>query len=384
MLVWALGCATPFLGAPEVEGLRQVVPGPGLPAGVEVQAANNNLDIAWHEGRLFLAFRTSRNHFANDAVRLHVISTDGEEDWRHEGTFFLETDLREPQLLSWQGELHLWFAVLGTNPLDFEPQGARRARWLGPGRFTDPEPAFDDTFIPWRIKTFGERVYVTGYTGGENVYEPDGEPISVHWLASDDALTWGPAFGADPVVLRGGGSETDLVIREDGSVVAVVRNEAGDETGFGSKVCTAPASAPMDWTCAHDPRKYDSPLVFERGGRVWLVARRNLTPDGHFDLGRDDLDQEGKYLNYQFAYWNEPKRCSLWEVHPDTRTVSWVLDLASRGDTCFPEAVDLPDGNLLLYNYSSPVDGADVVWQAGQVGPTNIYRQVLNFNPEDR
>ncbi|NCG18971.1 MAG: hypothetical protein GWP91_08165, partial [Rhodobacterales bacterium] len=49
---------------PELLGARQVVPGVGLSAEVVPQPANNNLDIAWHNDRLFLAFRTAPTHFA--------------------------------------------------------------------------------------------------------------------------------------------------------------------------------------------------------------------------------------------------------------------------------------------------------------------------------
>ena len=31
------------------------------------------------------------------------------------------------------------------------------------------------------------------------------------------------------------------------------------------------------WTCAHDPKKYDSPLVFVQDDTVYLIGRRNLT-----------------------------------------------------------------------------------------------------------
>jgi hypothetical protein len=57
------------------------------------------------------------------------------------------------------------------------------------------------------------------------------------------------------------------------------------------------------------------------------------------------------------------------------------MDLPSKGDTCFPEAVEL-DGDLLVYNYSSDPDSiGDPSWLEGQTSPTGIYRQVLDFNP---
>jgi hypothetical protein len=59
-----------------------------------------------------------------------------------------------------------------------------------------------------------------------------------------------------------------------------------------------------------------------------------------------------------------------------------VLDLPSRGDTCFAAVLptDQPD-ELALYNYSSDIDGPDVGWQTGQAGSTYVYRHVLRFTP---
>ena len=66
----------------------------------------------------------------------------------------------------------------------------------------------------------------------------------------------------------------------------------------------------------------------------------------------------------------------LLAVDPDARTIDAALDLPSRGDTCFPEAVELGD-DLLLYNYSSDPEGPDVSWVEGQKAPTYIVRQIV-------
>ena len=128
-----------------------------------------------------------------------------------------------------------------------------------------------------------------------------------------------------------------------------------------------------------DPRKYDSPLLFEQGGEVWLLGRRNVTEDGNYDLGYREMDDDEQTLAYEAAYWNERKRCSLWRVDAEALAVSWVLDLPSRGDTCFPSAIDRGDGAWEVWNYSSPVDGPDPTWLEGQLADTYLYRQTLRF-----
>jgi len=376
-------CTTTWYNPAPVPGVElvdftQVVPSQGLPAEVVPDVSNNNLDVTWHDDRLFLAFRTGPSHFASTETEMHVVSSLDEQDWRHEGSFAMGTDVREPQLVSWQGELHLYMAVLGDNPLDFEPQGMVHHRYLGEGSWTEASWFDDPTFIPWRIKAVDGRLQMMGYSGGDAVYDPvDGEPIQIRWLASDDATTWEPTIAGQEVVLEGGGSETDYVFLADGDLLAVVRNEAGDEHGFGSKICRAPAADLGAWDCIGDPRKYDSPLLFTMRDRVWLVARRNVTETGHYDLGLEDLDHSQQYLAYQADYWVNPKRCALWWVDPASRTVHHWMDLPSRGDTCFPEAVDYGDGEVLLYNYSSDPEGPDVSWVEGQTAPTFIHRMIL-------
>lgn len=352
-----------------------VVPSAGLPGEVEPAQANNNLDVVRHEGRVFLAFRTGPHHFASAEARLYVVASDDEETWGFEASFFRGTDLREPRLLSFRGRLFLYFAVLGTDRFAFEPQGMLRSERLGPGEWTEPEWAWEPEFIPWRARVVGGEAQLVGYVGGGAIYDPGGGgEVAVHWLRSDDGRSWEPKVPGRPTVLTGGGSETDIAVLDDGAVVAVVRNELGDADGWGSKVCRGEVDAPGDWRCVADPRKYDSPLVVRVGRRVYLMGRRSLGNDGLYDLGLRDLDAATQALRYEAEYWVTPKRCALWEVDPVALSVAPVADLPSRGDTCFPAALELGPGRLRVYNYSSPLDGPDVSWQVGQQGPTGIYR----------
>ena len=370
----------PRLGEPTV-----VVPSAGLPEAVSPQNANNNLDVCYHQGRTFLAFRSAPLHFASADTELFVVSSVDEVDWRFEGRFAMGTDLREPRLLSWHGELHLYFGRLGDDPAAFEPGQAFHSRWLGEAQWTAPEAFEVPTFIPWRVRGVGDEAWLIGYSGGEQVYEASDKPtIDIRMLASADGLSWHPAAGGDSAVVHtGGGSEADFALLDDGSLVFVVRNEAGEDGHFGSLVCRAPADDLAAWTCATDPRKYDSPLVFRAAGRVWLVGRRHVTADGHYDLGGEGPPSK-RYQDNLVAYWTKPKRCSLWQVDPTSLTVEWVIDLPSKGDTCFASILPRDDAGLAwrLYNYSSPWQGDDEpTWVVGQLGPTLIYRVDLDFGP---
>ncbi|AUX43713.1 uncharacterized protein SOCE26_051660 [Sorangium cellulosum] len=365
---------------PAVAEPVQVVPFSAPPEGVVTQQANNNLDVVVHEGRYFLAFRTAPNHFASDKAEIYVVSSDDQERWTLEARIARGTDLREPRLLSHGGALVLYFAVLGEDPTKFEPQGTMFAVREAPGRFSEPvwwteEPGF----IPWRLKVIDGVAYMIGYAGGENIYEVDGEPIQVKWLKSRDGLAWEPVVPGQPTVQRGGGSETDFVFQDDGSVVAVTRNEAGDELGWGSKICRADPGRLGEWKCAGDKRKFDSPLVFRRGADIYLIGRRNLTETGNFDLDLDELPPRQQAEKYLVDYSFERKRCALWKVDPDALAVSFVLDLPSRGDTCFASALDDGERGVTVYNYTSPLDGEDQDWILAQGGPTIIYRATLHL-----
>jgi len=361
-----------------------IVPRAGLP-GLPADLANNNLDIVQHDGRLFFAWRTAPSHFASSDAHINVLSREPGGDWEFEYSVSAGTDVREPRFLSWNGFLFLYYAELGSNPSEFVPGEAFFVERFGPANWGEPSGFQQDGFIPWRTKVVDGAPYMLGYVGGESIYElgsdEEPDPIDVYFLTSTDGLAWGGVSAFNPVVHEGGGSETDFALLEDGSLIAVMRNEQGDDSGFGSKICSAPADRLWQWSCQNDPRKFDSPLMFSFEGRAFLLARRNVTDDGRYDLGRDDLTQREQFFEYQTDYWASPKRCSLWEVDTSTLEVTLHFDLPSGGDTCFAGIVPFGDEDaFLLYNYSSPLDGdLDISWLQGQTGNTNIYSHLLRF-----
>jgi len=368
--------------APVITNVVQVVPSSALPAEVVVQPSANNLDVADHDGRLFLAFRTAPNHFANADAHLYVVSTLDEQRWDFEADFTLGTDLREPRLLAWNGRLYLYFSVLGDNPMAFEPQGIRVTERTAAGRWTEPVATWEDEFILWRARVLDGKPEIFGYRGGADLYSGDLATIEVHWLTTTDGVTLTPRIPGQAAVLTGGVSETDAAFAPDGAVIAVSRVEGADGRGFGSRICRGEPDALGNWTCVSDPKKYDSPLVFADRGRVLLIGRRNVTETGEYDLQQTNLPLQKQWLNNELAYWETPKRCALWQVDPQTLEVSWLLDLPSLGDTCFASAVSRGPGRYVVYNYSSPLEGdPNISWRDGQLGETRIYRMDLTLDP---
>lgn len=368
------------LGKHAVSVLRteRVVPSAGLPPEAVVQQANNNLDVVRHsDGRVYLAWRTAPSHFAGTQTAIQVVSSTDERHWRFEHSFAVGSDLREPRFLSLDGRLFLYVSRLGKDPFDFEPSGFSVSE-LGAQGFSPLEPVYKPGYILWRAKIIGDQAVAVAYGGGGSIYSYGEGSLTTELLTTRDGRHFAAWRGKQPVVLTGGGSETDFALGADGSLLAVVRNEAGDASGWGSKLCRAPGWDLMRWTCNADPKKYDSPLVFEQDGETYVVARRNRTADGRYDVASGPRALHS--ARNQLAYIREAKRCSLFRfVSPEDR-LAFVLDLPSRGDTCFPSLLRGSDpSEIVIYDYSSDVDGPDLPWAAGQRRPTFIYRHVLRF-----
>jgi hypothetical protein len=122
--------------------------------------------------------------------------------------------------------------------------------------------------------------------------------------------------------------------------------------------------------------------VFAHDGEIYLIARRNVTSDGNFDLGSSEPDRKTRVIGYHLDYLTKPKRCAIWRFVPGEDRVAFVIDLPSRGDTCYAGQIagDSPDTRI-IYDYSSDIDGPDLSWNQGQNGPTYIYRHVVRFTP---
>lgn len=364
---------------PQLGQTIKIVPNSAFPQEVKTQPANNNLDVIVFQDRLFLVFRTAPKHFASDQVELYVISTRDKKTWDFETKFFQQTDLREPRFFIWQGQLQLYFAQLGKDQTAFEPGQMFRSIRNKQGDWTQEEKVFKPGFIPWRFREHQGKPLMIGYDGGEHIYKFTGKPLHVYLLTTTDGKTWQSVDPKREFVLQGGTSETDIAFDDEGNLFAVARNEAGDQDGFGSKICKAPKDDIGNWTCKPDPRKYDSPLLFKHQSEIYVVGRRNMTNTGHYDLMQKDLTMQQQAADNQAAYWKEPKRCSLWRLDRQELKISHLLDLPSRGDTCFPSIIQDKNNQYTLYNYSSDIDGPDRGWLDGQLNPTFIYSHELTF-----
>src|SRR5262245_20553518 len=148
-------CARPQGTPPVASEAVTVVPSPAMPPGVVSQTSHNNLDVVWHAGRLFFAFRTAPSHFASSEVVLYVVSTVDMQSWTLEAQFHLDKDLREPRFLTLGDRLFLYFARLSEVTLTFEPEAMMVSEQQDGCLWSEPEeiaPTGEPGFIPWRTR----------------------------------------------------------------------------------------------------------------------------------------------------------------------------------------------------------------------------------------
>jgi hypothetical protein len=367
---------------------RFVIPGPNLPAAIVPNTANNNVDIVFDRDRLYLAWRTGPHHFASTETKLYVISSANLGlAWDFEHEIALGVDLREPRLLSFHGELQLMFFEAGINPLAFEPKRMWRTFRNEDGTWTALEQFGQAKEVPWDLKVRGGVAYLTSYDGGVHYADLGGPSeqlqIGLYFKKSVDGRTWSP-LGESATVYLGGVSEAAFELDAQGALWAVTRNDEGDQTGFGSHVCTAFSDALGQWQCSpkSDPERYDSPELFRHGEEIYLVARRDI--GGPFDLGHETLTFAEKKTEYTLAYSTRPKTTALYRIDRQTKRVAHMTDLPGAGDTAFPALRRAGPHTFLLANYTSPLDDPDVSWIGGQFSErgTQIYLMTLSFAPK--
>jgi hypothetical protein len=367
----------------EVGEPRWMVPSVRLPEGAETRASNNNVAIAYFEGRLFMGWRTAETHWASPDTKMHIVSSkDDGESWTLEHTIALGNDVREPAFLAMNGRLFFFFFEGGNDPLQFRPKNIWRIERLGEAKWSAQETLRMPGEIAWDIKERGGVAYMTSYQG--NHYSADESAIEVYFSKSQDGLTWEPVDPSQPIQYFGGVSEVAFELDVDGSAWFVTRNEDGDQTGFGSHLCHAESSNLGAWDCParSNPERYDSPELFRHGDDLYLVARRDV--GGPFDQQREDLDFLDARRQYLLDYWTRPKRTAIYRIDRDTREVVPLLDLPSAGDTAFPSIRRTGPHSYLLANYTSPLDDPDLSWVEGQGSElgTRIYFVEVRFVAE--
>lgn len=362
---------------------RFIVPSAALPAPIEPLASNANVDIQFHDGRLFMAWRSAPFHFASTETRMYVMSSADEgRTWDFEHEIRIGADMREPRFLSYRGRMQLFFFEAGVDRNAFEPMRIWRTERDGAANWRALEIFRDAPVVPWDLKVRNDIAYLTSYTGDHYAGgdEATSAELRVSFEQSTDGDTFQPVGGRD-VVYRGGVSECAFEFDRDGNLWVVTRNEDGDASGFGSHVCTAPASDLSAWNCPEqsDPERYDSPEMFRHEDEIYLVARRDV--GGPFDRADPGLPFEDRKFENWITYSTRPKRTALYKIDREARRVVHLFDLPGTGDTAFASVQPTGRHTFLVANYTSPLDEPNISWIDGQNSErgTQLYLTTLTF-----
>lgn len=355
---------------------RVVVPGRASSHVSNLGLSNNNLDVCVFGGSRFLAWRTAPTHFASSHAAIHIaVSSDDGASWEASGDVHLGVDVREPRFFEWSGVLFMFFCTLGTDWRRFEPGRVQMTQLRG-STWSAPVAVSETDAMAWRVRELDGIPVMAVYRAGSTIYSRTPRPTSVELWTTDDGEHWEPIDRRQPEFHRGG-TETEIVRTPRDGLIAITRMEGPEK--FGSEICRAHTLQSGIVESRIVPFKLDSPLLFTEGDEVFLIARRSLEFRGNFDLGITELPPPVAMRIYHRTYWATPKRTALWRVDARSLDVEWIADLPGQGDTCFPGLIRTEPGKFIVYNYTSPLDGADLPWLAGQHGPTHIYEVSLEI-----
>jgi len=254
----------------------------------------------------------------------------------------------------------------------------------GPGNWTDPEVWGHDGEIAWQLGVVNGTAYASSYSG--NHYDPEDSNIAVFFNYSTDGIHWQPVNPDITVLYDGGVSEVGWTFDDDGNFYAVMRNEDGDDTGFGSHTVFAPAGKVGDWQVfpeKSDPWIYESPRMFTHNNEIFLIARKDI--NGPYDRNHTELPFSVQKVINLAEYSMRAHTTSLYQIDKKTMQVIWLMDLPGDGDTAFPSILQLGPHKFLVANYTSPLDHPDWSWIEGQTSSegTQIYFIEIEFLPSE-
>ena len=355
-----------------------LIPSSFLPKDVVAQQSNNNVSITFFDHRLYVAFRTSKTHFASKHTGLYVISTADGNSWKKEMEVFSGKDAREPFLVNINDTLRFYYFTAGTKMLKFEPGGIWMCELPKHGLWSTPKQIGPNSTVHWSIKNRRGGTYLTTYTGSH--YQLEGEAtVRLNFEKTNNGTDWLPV-GDSATVYYGGVSEVDFEFERSGQLWAVGRLEDGDNTGFGSHIFYADSGTLGEWhhEAVADNRSFMSPRMFRHGDDFYVIARKQL---GKKEFGHADRlkSMKKQRLKNWVSYSLTPKTTALYKLNKSTKQLEWVVDMLGAGDTAFSSIVRLNANQFLVANYTSPPHKRKFSWLRGQLGKTLIYLQVISF-----
>ena len=344
---------------------QRLVPSEKLPAEVQCQKANNNIDAAFYNGRYYVAFRTAPTHFASKKAGLYIISSSDFAHWKYETEFFVNADVREPRFAIFNGKLYFYFFELGTNFFKFEPKYVYATTFDGTA-WSEKQALALNGYVPWRFRVHDDKVYMSAYYGVD-LYNKS-HHADLRLFVSENGIDYTP-ISKEPQISTHGAEEGEFIFDRDGSLWATIRIE-----GSGSYLCHAPKDSLGNWKKKFSKMKYDSALLLELEGELYLISRRHLKGEATPVENPNNRQRRNNLLKYSLSR----KVTAIFHINREKMEIEHVMDFPSTGDTAFPAAVRKDEHSYYLLNYSSDIDKRPKNWLRGQLGKTFIYWTVLH------
>lgn len=365
-LLLAGGCAskpapvTP--GPPWLEGARIQVLGEGVSnqdCRNGICQHNENTDLIGWNGAVWLVHRTAKSQVLGPNSALHVYrSRDGGASFDELAILQApgDRDLRDPHFYVVGAQLYIKaltrLPVTSTRDSNVETiavgfRSSDGATWESLNAIGPVEWSF------WRIQKHGDTWYTAAYHDGDT---------SVALFTSTNGVTW--TQGPD-VYTKSEDTplETELTFLPDETLLALVRTDGNDQELLGgdgrlrTQVCIArPPYSSFSCPSEVDGERWDGPLTFYAGTRLFVVARKHLGPDLRKRTALYELSGDLANGMVSFKEWGE---------------------LPSAGDTAYAGVAPLTDGKLLLSWYSGCRD-RDENWVLGILGETDIWVATLD------
>ncbi|HEX2731477.1 MAG TPA: hypothetical protein VHM70_07735 [Polyangiaceae bacterium] len=327
-----------------------------------------------HGERVYLAVES--HELGESARQVRILSSRDEVEWRQEYAF-PNTDAGNPKLLELGADLFVY-----TTSHHFGEVGENQATRLDAnGIWHDPVSLNLGGQELSQVKVVDGVPLMTTYTAAEGIYRFESNEREVRILTSKDGIDWHAPSAGKWAVYKGGGSDASFTSNDDGSLLAVVRKEAGDSQGWGSSVCMAAASNWTDWDCVNDTRNYGAAAMFSYDGETYLVGQRKVGDDPNYDLGHSVGFL--RTLQNQFSELSAGRRCALYRYVATEKRIAYVGDLPSRGDTCNPAVIPgSQPGQFVVYTPTSALDGPDQPVVRAHEASNRLYRYVISLSRE--
>jgi len=289
-------------------------------------------DLARFKEQWYCCFRESEGHVGGDG-RIRVLVSDDGQAWRSAALLTEEgIDLRDPKFsVTADGRLMIvagGSVYRGTKTL----QGRRpRVAFSADGvQWSDPRPVMAEGDWLWRVTWHEGRAYGVSYSIGSGA--------STDWtltlVASDDGVDYQPITQLE---VPDRANETTLRFLEDGRMMALVRREGGNRTGW-----IGTSRAPYEqWQWRETKHRLGGPDFIR-------------LPDGRLFAG----------TRFYAGNLNDPSvpGCRTVLARMDHDKLEPVLAMPSGGDTSYPGMV-FHDG-LLWFSYYSSHEGRSSIYLA--------------------